>query len=762
MKEKNSSEYIKALEYHNKPIAGKIALKLTKPLLTQYDLALAYSPGVAAPCLEIKKNVENIYNYTARGNTVAVISNGTAVLGLGNLGAAASKPVMEGKAVLFKKFADIDCFDVEVDCTDPDQFVNIVKNLGYSWGGINLEDIKAPECFLIEEKLKAIMNIPVFHDDQHGTAIITAAGLINALYLTNKKISQVKIVINGAGAAAISSIKLIIALGANKNNITLCDTLGVIYKGRTAGINKWKMEHATDSKDRSLSEAIKDADVFLGLSIKGAVTKKMIASMNKDPIIFALANPDPEIKPEDIMSVRDDAIIATGRSDYNNQINNLLGFPYVFRGALDVRASEINEEMKIAAAKELAYLARKPVPEEVYKAYGHSKKSFGREYLIPVPFDPRLIMTIPIAVAQAAIDSGVAKVSNFDIKQYKTNLYSRFNPTSNYMNFVYNKIISTKLCRIVFAEGEEEEVIKSAIIIRNEGLGYPILIGRKNKILSVVESMGESYSINNINIINAAISTKLDLYINTLYKKLQRKGFLYRDCVKMVKSDKNIFAACMVVCNDGDVIVTGLTKSYYSSLDDVLKMIDIKKKKRLMGYSILLSKKHNIIIADNNHCEFPTSEDLVDITLQAATLAKSMGYIPRVALLAFSNFGNPQKIKSKKVQDAIDILDNMNLDFEYEGEVTPDIALSPNPKRIYPFFRLTAPANVLIMPNLESAAISTHLLEVLAGGVFIGPILDGLEHPVQIVPIGSSSTEIVSIAALAVNEFINNKLNTTA
>lgn len=757
MDDTKSPEYIKALEYHQNGKPGKIALKPTKSLVSQHDLALAYSPGVAAPCLEIQKNPEDIYKYTAKGNTVAVITNGTAVLGLGAIGAGASKPVMEGKAVLFKKFADIDCFDIEVDCSDPDEFINVVKNLGHSWGGINLEDIKAPECFIIEEKLKELMDIPVFHDDQHGTAIITAAGLINATLLTKRKISDIKVVVNGAGAAAMSCINLAIALGVNKKNVILCDTKGVIYKGRTERMNKWKEEKAADTKCRTLADAMQGADVFLGLSVKGAVTREMVASMAPQPIIFAMANPDPEITPEDIQSVRKDAIIATGRSDYNNQVNNVMGFPYIFRGALDVRATCINEEMKIAAAKALAELAKKPVPGEVYRAYGTGRKSFGPEYIIPVPFDPRLITTIPVAVAQAAIDSGVAKIDDLNIKAYKTQLASRLNPASTYMHFVYEKIQHADLQRVIFAEGEEEEVIKAAMMMRDEKYGKPIIVGRDAKIDPVIDSMGDGYNLEGITVMNAAINKNLDKYINTLYSKLQRKGYLYRDCARMVKTDRNVFAACMIACGDADAMVTGITKSYYNSLDDICKVIKPKKNKRIMGYSIMLSHKHNIIIADNTVCEFPQAEDIVEITLQTAKAAKSMGFKPRAAILSFSNFGNPERKKTSRVRDAVTILDQMDLDFEYDGEMTVDVALNPHLQKIYPFCRLSGPANILIMPGLHSAAISTNLLEELSGGIFIGPILNGFEYPVQIVPIGSSANDILKVVALAAIEAINEK-----
>jgi malate dehydrogenase (oxaloacetate-decarboxylating)(NADP+) len=757
MDKKHSPDYIKALEYHQKGQPGKIALKPTKHLLTQHDLSLAYSPGVAAPCLEIQNNPDNIYKYTARGNTVAVISNGTAVLGLGNLGAAASKPVMEGKAVLFKKFADIDCFDIEVDTTNPEEFINTVKHLGYSWGGINLEDIKAPECFIIEEKLKELMDIPVFHDDQHGTAIITGAALINAVFLTKRKMPEIKMVVNGAGAAAMSCINLAVSLGVNKNNIILCDTQGVIYKGRTEGMNRWKEEKAAQTPHRTLSEAIKDADVFLGLSVKGAMTKEMVASMAKNPIIFAMANPDPEITPEDIKAVRNDAIIATGRSDYNNQVNNVMGFPYIFRGALDVRATCINEEMKIAAAYALAELARKPVPGEVYRAYNSSRKAFGPDYIIPVPFDPRLITTVPVAVAQAAIKSGAARIKELDIKKYRSELASRLNPSSNYMHFVFDKITHDKPRRVIFAEGEEEEVIKAAMMLRDEHYGSPILVGRHSKIDPIVQALGEGYSLENITVMNAAINNNLSQYIDYLYKKLQRKGYLYRDCARLVKSDRNIFAACMMACGDADAMVTGLTKSYYDSIDDISKVIMPKKGKRIIGYSIMLSREHNIIFADNTVCELPQAEDLVEITLQTAEVAKSMGYAPRIAIVSFSNFGNPLREKSSRIREAITILDKMDLDFEYDGEMSAEVALNTNLQKLYPFCRLTGPANVLIMPGLHSAAIATHLLEELAGEVFIGPILNGFEYPVQIIPMGSSATDILEVVAFAIMDCINSK-----
>jgi malate dehydrogenase (oxaloacetate-decarboxylating)(NADP+) len=738
-----------ALEYHTMDnLPGKIAMHPTKPLMSQRDLSLCYSPGVAAPCLEIVKNIDNIYKYTSKGNMVAVISNGTAVLGLGNLGAAASKPVMEGKAVLFKRFADIDAIDIEIDTENVEEFINVVKYIGHSWGGINLEDIKAPECFIIEARLKELLDIPVFHDDQHGTAIITAAAMINALHITKREFATTKFVINGAGAAAIACIDLIKNMGAKHENVILCDTKGVIYEGRKDGMNEWKAKHASRTPCRTLSDAMVSADVFLGLSAKGAVTQDMVASMAKHPIIFAMANPDPEITPDEIKAVRMDAIIATGRSDYSNQVNNVMGFPYIFRGALDVRASAINEQMKIAAAQAIAELARRPVPNEVSSAYSGAKLQYGADYIIPVPFDPRLITTIPIAVAKAAIESGVAKHNNIDFKKYKVELEGRLNPTSNYMNWIFERM-STTSKRIVFAEGEEEETIKAALMIASNNYGRPILIGRQAKIIDIVSTMGHNNSLDGIEIMNAAIATNTEKYVKFLYKRLQREGFLYRDVARMVKTDRNIFAACMVSCGDADTMVTGLTKSYFTCLQDIRRVIDAKAGNIVFSYSILLSKKHNIIIADNNVHELPSAEELADIAVQTASIARGMGYDPRVALLSFSTFGNPMREKSARIRKAVEILDSMDVDFQYDGEMSAEVALNPELMKLYPFCRLSSSANILIMPALHTASIATGLLQELAGGVFIGPILTGLEHSVQIIPIGSSASEILNFAAIA-------------
>ncbi|MDB2415255.1 NADP-dependent malic enzyme [Rickettsiales bacterium] len=736
-----------ALYFHKregKP--GKVAVLPTKPLMTQRDLSLAYSPGVAVPCLEIKKDSSKAYDYTSKGNYVAVISNGTAVLGLGNLGALASKPVMEGKAVLFKRFADIDSVDIEVDTEDTEEFINAVKHLGPTWGGINLEDIKAPDCFIIEQKLKEIMDIPVFHDDQHGTAIITAAGMINAVHITGRKFENIKIVANGAGAASIACIELLKALGVKHENVTLCDSRGVIYKGREQGMNQWKAAHAVDTKNRTLDDALKGADVFLGLSVKGAVSKEMVKSMAKKPIIFAMANPDPEISPEDIKEVRKDAIIATGRSDYPNQVNNVMGFPYIFRGALDVRATEINDEMKIACATALAELAREDVPDEVVAAYSGRKMKYGAEYIIPVPFDPRLIYTIPPAVAKAAIDSGVAQKPIEDIQSYKRELKARLDPTSNSMNLVFDRIHdNTK--DIVFAEGEEEKIIRAASLWYNQGYGTPKLIGREDRILSKMKTL--NISPKGIEIHNSANSDNVDKYIDFLYKHLQRDGYLLRDVVRMVKTDRNVFAACMVQCGDADGMVTGLTRNYYDSLDDVLKVIDNKPGKVVFGMSIVISKGRTVFISDTTVNELPGSDELADIAIQTAQEAKNLGHTPRVALLSFSTFGNLMRERSCEIQEVVEILDSLDVNFEYDGEIAADVALNKELMKLYPFCRLSEPANVLVMPALHSANISSKLLQELGGGTAIGPVMVGLDRPAQVVQMGSSVSNILNMAAFA-------------
>ncbi len=741
-----------ALRFHKRGKAGKIQISATKPLLTQQDLSLAYSPGVAAPCLEIEKNPDAAYEYTARGNFVAVISNGTAVLGLGNLGALASKPVMEGKGVLFKRFADIDAIDIEVDTEDPDEFINCVKYLEPTWGGINLEDIKAPECFVIERELKKIMDIPVFHDDQHGTAIITAAGLINAAYLTNRQLEDIKLVVLGAGSAGIACLELVKALGVK--NALLVDRTGVIYEGREGGMNEWKAKHAMKTSDRTLADAMKGADAFYGLAGPNMITKDMVKSMAKNPIIFAMANPDPEITPEDVKAARDDAIIATGRSDYPNQVNNVLGFPYIFRGALDVHATTINEEMKIAAARAIAQLARKPVPEEVAAAYGGKKMEFGPEYIIPSPFDPRLISTIPVAVAQAAINTGVAKKPIDDLEAYEEELAGRLNPSANTLNLIFKQLRENPKT-IAFSEGEEETVIRAAIQWRDNKYGKAILVGREEKIKKVFKSLGIK-DMDNIEIVSAFDNDRNNTYIEYLYNRLKRKGFLHRDCIRLVKNDRNIFTACMLACGDADTMLTGLTRSYRESLKGIMNVISAKEGQRIFGVSMVISRnKQTVFMSDTAVHPDPSAEQTANITIQTAALARNMGYEPRVAMLSFSNFGNPTHERTSKMKDTVKILDSIDVDFEYEGEMMPDIALNEKLMELYPFCRLSAPANVLIMPGLNTANISAKLLEELGGGTIIGPMLMGLEKSAQIVPMNSGVSDILSIAALATIETSN-------
>ncbi|MFZ9181467.1 MAG: NADP-dependent malic enzyme [Rickettsiales bacterium] len=737
---------IEALNFHMQGQPGKVAMHATKPLNTQRELALAYSPGVAVPCLEIAKNPETAYDYTSKGNYVAVISNGTAVLGLGNLGALAGKPVMEGKSVLFKRFADIDSVDIEVATENVDEFINCVRFLSPTWGGINLEDIKAPECFIIESKLREIMDVPVFHDDQHGTAIISAAGILNVLHLSGKKFKDIKVVVNGAGAAGIACLELLKAMGLPHNNAILCDTKGVIYKGRTDGMNQWKSAHAVDTKDRSLAEAMKGADVFLGLSVKGAVTKDMVKSMAKNPVIFAMANPDPEILPEEVKSVRDDAIVATGRSDYENQVNNVMGFPYIFRGALDVRASTINEEMKIAAVKALAELARLPVPDEVIKAYGGREMKFGPNYIIPTPFDSRLIYTIPVAVAKAAVESGVAKKPIKDWELYAKQLQARRDPSANSLSLIFEKLKRSPK-NVIFAEGEQSEIIKVASLWRDNKYGKPILIGKKDRILQKMSELNIDEK--GIEIFNSALSEDNNKYIDHLYEKLQRKGVLYSDCSRMIKTDRNIFAGSMLACGYGDLLVTGLTRGYSKSLKDVWQVIKNKKDQIVLGISMIISKGRTIFIADTACSELSSSEHLVNIAIQTAKKVRKMGYEPRVAFLSFSNFGSALKNESSRIKKAVELLDEMKkVDFEYDGEMTADVALNPDKMAKYPFCKLSGPANILICPGLHSASIATKLLEEVGNCTVIGPILDGFEKPVQIVTMRSSINDILNMTAI--------------
>jgi malate dehydrogenase (oxaloacetate-decarboxylating)(NADP+) len=740
-----------SLAMHAAGRPGKIEIIASKPLTTQRDLSLAYSPGVAAPCLRIAKDAGLAYDYTIKGNLVAVISNGTAVLGLGDLGALASKPVMEGKSVLFKRFADVDSIDLEVDTRDVDEFVNCVRFLGPTFGGINLEDIKAPECFIIEQRLREVMNIPVFHDDQHGTAIIAAAGMINALHLTGRDIKTTKLVVNGAGAAAIACIELLKSMGMPSNNVVMCDTKGVVYKGRTEGLNQWKSAHAVETKARTLTEAMEGADVFFGLSVKDAVTPEMVMGMANQPIIFAMANPDPEIVPEVVKAVRPDAIVATGRSDYPNQINNVLGFPYIFRGALDVRASTINDEMKIAAAEALAALAREDVPDEVDAAYSGRRLRYGPEYIIPVPFDPRLISKIPPAVARAAMDSGVARRPVADMEAYRGELAARLDPTAASMQAIF-EAVRTNPQRVVFAEGEEEKSIRAAIAFRNAGYGTPILLGREERIRQTVKSIGLAHSMEGIEILNARLSDRVKLYTDMLYARQQRKGLLLRDCHRLMTQDRNVFAAAAVAAGDAAAMVTGLTRNYYQAFDDIRRMIDPEPGKLVFGITVLVSRARTVFIADTVALETPTPTQLADIACQTAAKARKLGHEPRVALLSYANFGNPPNLNSERVHQAVDILDQRGVDFEYDGEMAADVALDRELLALYPFCRLTAPANILVMPGLYSAHVSSKLLQKLGGGTVIGPVLTGLAKPVQIAAMDATATDVVNMAVLACHD----------
>ena len=739
-----------ALAFHKRDgVPGKVAIMPTKPLLTQRDLSLAYSPGVAIPCLEIAEDPAKAYDYTAKGNMVAVISNGTAVLGLGNLGALASKPVMEGKAVLFKRFADIDSIDIEVDTSDVDEFVNAVKFLGPSWGGINLEDIAGPECFIIEEKLKEFMNIPVFHDDQHGTAIICAAGLINAAEITGRKISDMTIVVNGAGAAGIACLELMKTLGIKNENAYLCDRDGVIYQGRQHGMNQWKSAHAVKTDKRTLEDAMTGADVFLGLSAKDAVSKKMVKRMAKNPIIFAMANPDPEITPDAVREVRSDAIIATGRSDYDNQVNNVMGFPYIFRGALDVRATAINEEMKLAAAQALADLAREDVPDEVAMAYQGRRMVYGPNYIIPTPFDPRLIYTIPPAVAKAAMETGVASKPIKDFDEYKRQLKARLNPTANSLGLIFEQLVQNPK-QVIFAEGEEEQIIRAAIQWVDNGYGRAVLVGREKKILERLKELNLSKSkLEGIDITNAALDPNIDEYIEFLYGRLQRKGYLHRDCARLVKNDRNIFSACKLACGHGDTLISGVVRGYTKTLEEITTVLDAKEGAVMFGMSVILAQNKTLFVSDTTVHELPSAEQLVKIAIQTAEKAREFGHEPRVAFLSFSNFGSPMREKAKRIREAVELLDKMTVDFEYEGEMSPDVALNPELAKLYPFNRLSGPANVLIMPALHSASIASKLIQEMGNATVVGPILVGLEKHAQVITMGAKVSDIINAAALA-------------
>jgi malate dehydrogenase (oxaloacetate-decarboxylating)(NADP+) len=745
---KKSFTEAEALDFHRAPTPGKISITPTKPMATQRDLSLAYSPGVAVPVKAIAEDPDRAYDYTSKGNLVAVISNGTAILGLGNLGAMASKPVMEGKSVLFKRFADVDAIDIEVSTQDVEQFIITVRNIGQTFGGINLEDIKAPECFVIESRLRDELDIPVFHDDQHGTAIIAAAGLLNACELTGRSLEEITVVVNGAGAAGLSCIALIKQLGVPHDNVIACDRAGVIYRGRETGMDQFKAAHAVDTKARTLADALTGADVFMGLSAAGAVTKEMVRSMAKKPIIFAMANPDPEITPEEVHDVRKDAIVATGRSDYPNQINNVLGFPYIFRGALDVRARTINEEMKVAAARALAELAKQDVPDEVAAAYHGRRLQFGPDYIIPTPFDPRLISEIPPYVAKAAMDSGVARTPIDDMQAYRHSLAQRLDPTAAMMQRVQTVVRRKPRC-IAFAEGEEPAVIRAAYAFQELGLGRAVLVGREATVRANMAQVGVPEGAK-LNIVNARLSEHNETYAEYLYKRLQRFGFLQRDVQRLVNQDRNVFAACMVAHGHADGVVTGVTRNYATALDDVLKVMDPARGERVMGMSVVLMKGRTLFISDTAVAEFPDPEELAQITIQSAAMARLLGATPRVALISHSTFGNPKMERSEKIRDAVSILDRReDVEFEYEGEMNVDVALNPDMRELYPFSRLSEPANVLVMPALHSASIATSLLTTAGGATVIGPVLTGLAKPIQIAPLGGTVSDIVTYATVA-------------
>ncbi|WP_341909138.1 NADP-dependent malic enzyme [Ferrovibrio terrae] len=749
---KSQSLYDDALEFHKMGQPGKLEVVPTKPMATTRDLSLAYSPGVAAPCLAIEKDPDTAYDYTSRGNMVAVISNGTAVLGLGNLGALASKPVMEGKAVLFKRFADVDSIDLEVDTEEVEAFINAVRYLGPSFGGINLEDIKAPECFVIEQRLRELMDIPIFHDDQHGTAIISAAGMINALHLTGRDFKTAKMVVNGAGAAGIACTELVKAMGMKNENVILCDTKGVVYQGRTDGMNQWKSAHAVKTDARTLADALKGADIFFGLSVKGALTPEMLRSMGPNPIVFAMANPDPEITPEDALATRGDVIMATGRSDYPNQVNNVLGFPYIFRGALDVRAKTINDEMKIAAAEAIALLARQDVPDEVAAAYKGERPKYGPGYIIPSPFDPRLIVEIPLAVAKAAVKSGVARKPITDWAAYAAKLRARLNPTVGSLQIFFDQVVQNPK-RVVFAEGEEETVIRAALEFKAAGYGTPILIGRSERIEATMKAIGLQ-NLDGCEVHNARISEHNAEYADFLYKRHQRRGLLHRDVQRLVNLDRNVFGACMVANGHADAMITGVTRTYSVSYDGIRMAVDAQRGQRVMGLSIIVAKGRTVFVADTTVTETPSASDLCQIAIQAAKAARQMGQEPRVALLSHSNFGNAPGGVVEVVRHAVMELDALDagghkVDFEYDGELNARVALNPDLMKLYPFCRLSGPANVLIMPGLHSALLSTQLMQDLGGGTVIGPLLIGLEKPVQIAQMGASVSDIVNLAALA-------------
>ncbi len=736
-----------ALAFHLEPTPGKFEISATVPMTTQRDLSLAYSPGVAVPCEAIAANPETAYDYTNKGNLVAVISNGTAVLGLGNLGALGSKPVMEGKAVLFKRFADVNSIDIELDTEDTEAFINAVKLMGPTFGGINLEDIKAPECFIIEQRLKEEMDIPVFHDDQHGTAVICAAGLLNALHISGKKIEDVRIVLNGAGAAGIACIELLKAMGARHENCIVCDTKGVIYQGRTEGMNQWKSAHAITTDLRTLDEAMDGADVFLGVSVKGAVTPDMVAKMADNPVIFAMANPDPEITPEEAHAVRVDAIVATGRSDYPNQVNNVLGFPYLFRGALDIHARAINDEMKIACAHALAELAREDVPDEVAMAYGRNL-TFGRDYIIPTPFDPRLIHVIPPAVAKAGMDTGAARRPIIDMDAYELSLKSRMDPTASILRGI-NARARAAQARMIFAEGDDPRVLRAAVMYQRNGLGKALVVGREGDVKEKLEAAGLGDAVREIEVVNAANTRHLDAYKDFLYERLKRKGHDRHDIHRLAARDRHVFSALMLAHGHGDGLVTGATRKSAHVMQLVNHVFDADAEHGAVGVTALLHKGRIVLIADTLVHEWPDENDLATIAERSAGVARHLGLDPRVAFVSFSTFGYPVSERAEKMHLAPQVLERRGVDFEYEGEMTVDVALNMTAREAYPFQRLTGPANILVVPARHSASISVKLMQEMAGATVIGPILSGVDQSIQICSSSSTANDILNMAVLA-------------
>jgi malate dehydrogenase (oxaloacetate-decarboxylating)(NADP+) len=738
-----------ALEYHSTGRKGKIEVIATKPCLTSRDLSLAYSPGVAEPCLEIEKNPKDAYEYTAKGNLVAVVSNGTAVLGLGDIGALASKPVMEGKGVLFKRFADVDVYDIELDTKDPEEVVRTVKLLEPTFGGINLEDFKAPECFYIEEQLKEQMNIPVFHDDQHGTAIIANAGLLNALEIIGKDIGKIRIVVNGAGAAGIACANMALTLGAKQENMILCDSKGVIYKGRTEGMNPYKERLATESSVRTLEEAMEGADVFFGVSAKDAVTPEMVASMAKDPVIFAMANPDPEILPSVALNVRDDVIIGTGRSDFPNQVNNVLCFPFLFRGALDTHATAINDEMKMAAVKALANLAKEDVPDSVIKAYGNTKFSFGRDYLIPKPFDPRVLLHVAPAVAQAAIDSGVAQTQIADMVKYTESLEALQGRSKEIMRTLINK---AKACRkrIVFPEGDHDKILRAAQILIDERIAIPILLGPEQEIINSIKRLG--LDLHGVHIIDPHDNPKTKKYADEFFRLRQRKGVTLAEAIRTMDNERNYYGAMMVHMGDADAMLSGINHHYPETIRPTLEIIG--KQQEIMGVHglyMLAFKNRVVFCADTTVCIDPSAEELAETAILAANKARHFDVEPRIAMLSFSNFGSANHPFTSKIRKATQLVKEWAPELVVEGEMQANVAFDAEiTERQYPFSAIKGDANVLIFPDLDAGNIAYKLLNKLGGAEAVGPILMGVKKPVHVLQRGDDVNDIVNLAAVAV------------